>query len=169
MSPGPGVGGERGSRPRSVNFTALERKFRRIWASLPSSVRSGGIPTGSSKTRATAPLRRAGAGSSPAGPRRGRRPRTTSGRTTALPASTFARSSRSLTRAESPSAALRMKPTCFSCSARQLAVARGRGGSRTGSRIVFSGERNSWLMFERKRDFSSEIRRRAFAFSSSSA
>ena len=30
-------------------------------------------------------------------------------------------------------------------------------------RIVFRGERNSWLMFERKRDFMSEMRRSSFA------
>ena len=35
--------------------------------------------------------------------------------------------------------------------------------------IELSGVRNSWLMFERKRDFISSARRRWSAFSSSSA
>ena len=51
----------------------------------------------------------------------------------------------------------------------QVAVACGRAGGAESARIEFSGVRNSWLMFERKRDFSSSARRRWSAFSSSSA
>ena len=42
--------------PRSVNFSALEMKLRRICDTLPSSVCSGGSPLGSSKTSSTASL-----------------------------------------------------------------------------------------------------------------
>ena len=45
----------------------------------------------------------------------------------------------------------------------------GRAGARDSARIELSGVRNSWLMFERKRDFISSARRRWSAFSSSSA
>ena len=82
-----------------------------------------------------------------------------SGRMTTLPASTFARSSRSLTSSDRPSAALRMKPTCFSCSAVSSPSAAVQQEPRTGCRIEFSGVRNSWLMLDRKRVFSSETRR----------
>ena len=41
--------------------------------------------------------------------------------------------------------------------------------SRDSARIEFSGVRNSWLMLDRKRDFSSSARRRWSARSSSSA
>jgi len=42
--------------PRSVNFSALEMKLRRICETLLSSVCSIGTPTGSSKIRLTALL-----------------------------------------------------------------------------------------------------------------
>ena len=44
-----------------------------------------------------------------------------------------------------------------------------RAGARLSARIEFSGVRNSWLMFDRKRDFISSARRRWSARSSSSA
>ena len=65
-------------------------------------------------------------------------------------------------------AALRMKPTCRSCSAVSSPSIRP-SRSRLSARIEFSGVRNSWLMFERKRDFISSARRRWSARSSSSA
>ena len=70
-----------------------------------------------------------------------------------------ARSSRSLTRSDRSSAALRMKATCRSCSAVRSPSTRSRS-SRDSARIEFSGVRNSWLMLDRKRDFISSARRR---------
>ena len=90
------------------------------------------------------------------------------GRTTILPASTLARSSRSLTSSVRSSAALRMNATWRSCSGVSGPSTRSRS-SRASARIEFTGVRNSWLMFERKRDLSSSARRRWSAFSSSSA
>ena len=63
---------------------------------------------------------------------------------------------------------LRMNATWRSCSAVSSPSVRS-SSMRASARIEFSGVRNSWLMFERKRDLSSSARRRWSAFSSSSA
>ena len=115
VSPGPAAAATRIS-PCSVNFTAFDRKFRRICPSFALVGTKRGHPDRflgiSSDTEP-------GAISGLIVPRKPSKSSATSndlGRTVALPASTFARSSRSLTRADSPSAALRMNVTCFSCS-----------------------------------------------------
>ena len=95
--------------PRSVNLSALEMKLRRICDTLPSSVCSGGRPSGSSKTQRDRVARPAAAAACRAARRTGPRPSNSAGRTSILPASTLARSSRSLTSSDRSSAALRMK------------------------------------------------------------
>lgn len=90
-------------------------KLCRIWKIFPSSVERGGIPAGSSNTRRTDSFSNRGRNM----PRKALNKSLTSnstGWTTTFPASIFARSSRSLTRPERLSAALRMNRTCFSCS-----------------------------------------------------
>ena len=81
------------------------------------------------------------------------------GRTSVLPASILARSSRSFTSSVRSSAALATNFTCVCCSSTS-------GPSSCDSsipqsaRMEFNGVRNSWLMLDRNRDFISEARRR---------
>ena len=86
--------------PRSVNFSALDKRLRRIWETLPSSVFSGGSPEGFSKTRLTNSLTSSGR-SMPRNELNRLVTSNSTGRIEILPASTLARSSRSSTSSES--------------------------------------------------------------------
>src|ERR1700730_3996308 len=90
--------------PRSVNLSAFESRLRRIWETLPSSVYIAGSPSGSSKTRFTWSLSSSGR-SMPRSAAKRSRTSNSAGRTTTLPASTLARSSRSFTTSVRSSAA----------------------------------------------------------------
>ena len=142
-------------------------KFRRIWEILASSVWSASTPPGSSNTSCTVSPTSRGRSIPRSAPKS---PVTSKsvGRTTILPASTLARSSRSPTSSDRSCAALRMNSTCRTCSD-VSSPSRRRRSSRLSARIELRGVRNSWLMLERKRDFISSARRRWSARSSSSA
>ena len=76
--------------PRSVNFSALEMKLRRIWETLPSSWKSVGTLDVSSNSSATDSLTRSGRSMPRSAPKR-LAASNSIGRTTILPASTLAR------------------------------------------------------------------------------
>ncbi|MPN63761.1 hypothetical protein SDC9_211527 [bioreactor metagenome] len=102
--------------PLSVNFNALEMRLRRICDTLLSSDVIGGRWRVPSKTSETPELlARSGLSIPRSAPNRSSM-KNSAGRTVTLPASTLARSSRSLTRSERSWLARCMKRTCFSCS-----------------------------------------------------
>ena len=165
VSPGPVFAASRIS-PRSVNFAAFERKFLRICATLPSSVWSVGIPTGSSTTRATDPCESRGC----VVPRRASNRSATSnvsGRIDGLAGLDLRQVQQVVDQRREALGRLADEADFLLLLGRQLAAAAVQEEADM-LRIVFSGERNSWLMFDRKRDFRSEIRLSSFAFSSSS-
>ena len=154
--------------PRSVNLSAFEMKLRRICDTFASSVYSGRHALRLVEDERHRFVRPAAGAACRAARRTAVRRRTRSVGSTVFPASIFARSSRSFTSSPSASAALRMKATCRSCSAVRSPSVRS-SSMRVSAWIEFTGVRNSWVMFERKRDLSSSARRRWSAFSSSSA
>lgn len=153
--------------PRSVNLSALEMKLRSTWLILPSSVSSGGSWRLSWKIRRTAAFLCSGRNMPRRAPNRSGTEKDSS-RTVILPASTLARSRRSSTSSESCCAALRMKPSGFSCEGSGMpAVPLSRSSEML--RMELMGVRTSWLICEWKRALSALVPRSASAFSSSSA
>jgi hypothetical protein len=96
--------------PRSVNFSALETKLRMICDTLASSLYIEIRPFGSSKINVTDSPTSNGLSMPRSAPNRCSMSNSV-GWTTILPASTLARSRRSLTSSDKPSAALRMNDT----------------------------------------------------------
>jgi rsbT co-antagonist protein RsbR len=93
-----------GTSPCSVNLSAFEIRLRRICDTLASSVKSGGSWSAYSNTSATEPFSSSGR-SMPRSAPKSVSTWNSDGRTAVLPASTFARSSRSFTSPDSWSAA----------------------------------------------------------------
>ncbi len=93
--------------PRSVNFRAFEIKFRRIWEILPSSENIGGNVVRILEDQIHRLIQQQGPQHAAQGGEQIRHANS-SGLASTLPASTLARSSRSLTRSSRSCAALRM-------------------------------------------------------------
>ena len=130
--------------PRVVNLSAFEMKLRRICESLRSSVKIAGTPRGSSKISDTSLEARIGLNM----PRSAENRSTMSnqaGEMVMRPASTLARSSRSLTISVSSDAEVLMNVTCVRCSS-VSGPSICASSSRAMLRMDPSGVRNSWLM-----------------------
>ncbi len=161
------AGAQHGSRPRSVYFTALVRKFRRICATFPSSVLQGRQRRSALRRSERPPRGRSSAGSSPGGSRRARDLECADA-DHRLSRFDLGQVEQVVDQGREPLGGLADEPDLLLLLGGQFAVA-AREQKAGQTRIELSGDRSSWLISERKRDLRSESRLSALALSSSSA